>query len=50
MAAAASRTRRISSRWSFDPFAWLKDVLSRIAVHRITRLTELLPHIGFRPG
>ena len=31
-------------RVSVDPFAWLKDVLSRIAVHPITRLTELLPH------
>jgi transposase len=31
-------------RASVDPFAWLKDVLSRIAAHPITRLTELLPH------
>jgi transposase len=27
-----------------DPFTWFKDVLSRIASHPITRLTELLPH------
>src|SRR5262249_58691133 len=30
-------------RITVNPFAWLKDVLSRIAVHPITRLTELLP-------
>ena len=27
-----------------DPFRWLKDVLSRITAHPITRLPELLPH------
>lgn len=27
-----------------DPFAWFRDVLSRIAWHPITRLDELLPH------
>jgi len=27
-----------------DPFAWLKDTLSRIADHPISRLAELLPH------
>ena len=37
-------------RVSVDPFAWLKDVLSRIAVHPITRLTELLPHNWFPPS
>jgi len=31
-------------RIGVDPFAWLKDVLSRIAVHPITRIAELLPH------
>lgn len=31
-------------RAGIDPFAWLKDVLSRIASHPITRLSELLPH------
>ena len=27
-----------------DPFAWFQDVLTRIAIHPITRLAELLPH------
>jgi transposase len=27
-----------------DPFAWFRDVLSRIPAHSITRLSELLPH------
>ena len=31
-------------RVGVEPFAWLKDVLSRISDHPITRLTELLPH------
>ncbi|HEX5235045.1 MAG TPA: IS66 family transposase [Silvibacterium sp.] len=31
-------------RAGIEPFLWLKDVLSRIATHPITRLTELLPH------
>jgi transposase len=31
-------------RVGVDPFTWLKDVLSRIAAHPITRLAELLPH------
>jgi transposase len=31
-------------RIGIDPFAWLKNVLSRIATHAITRLPELLPH------
>jgi transposase len=31
-------------RAGVDPFLWLKDVLSRIATHPITRLSELLPH------
>ena len=31
-------------RVGVDPFLWLKDVLSRIATHPITRIAELLPH------
>jgi transposase len=31
-------------RAAIDPFIWLKDVLSRIAAHPITRLADLLPH------
>jgi hypothetical protein len=31
-------------RVGVDPFAWLKNVLSRIASSPITRLPELLPH------
>jgi transposase len=31
-------------RVGVDPFVWLKDILSRIAEHPITRLAELLPH------
>jgi transposase len=30
-------------RVGVDPFAWLRDILSRIADHPITRLAELLP-------
>jgi transposase len=31
-------------RVGVDPFAWFKDVLSRIAGHPISRLADLLPH------
>jgi transposase len=31
-------------RVGVDPFSWLKDVLSRIAMHPINRIAELLPH------
>jgi len=31
-------------RAGIEPFLWLNDVLSRIATHPISRLTELLPH------
>lgn len=32
------------ARAGAEPFAWFRDVLSRIASHSITRLAELLPH------
>ena len=31
-------------RVQVEPFAWFKDVLSRIATHPIHRIAELLPH------
>jgi transposase len=31
-------------RCRVEPFAWFRDVLSRIATHPMTRLAELLPH------
>jgi transposase len=31
-------------RSEVEPFAWFRDVLSRIPTHSITRLSELLPH------
>jgi transposase len=31
-------------RVGVDPFAWFKDILSRISSHPINRLKELLPH------
>jgi len=31
-------------RVDVEPFAWLSDVLSRIAAHPINKLAELLPH------
>lgn len=31
-------------RVGIDPFAWFKDVLSRIAHHSIAQIAELLPH------
>ena len=31
-------------RCGVEPFAWFRDVLSRIPEHSVTRLTELLPH------
>ena len=31
-------------RCGVEPFAWFRDVLSRIPEHSITRLSELLPH------
>ena len=31
-------------RAEVEPFAWFRDVLSRIAHHPMTRLAELLPH------
>jgi transposase len=31
-------------RINVDPFAWFKDVLSRLPNHPISRIAELLPH------
>jgi hypothetical protein len=31
-------------RAGVEPFAWFRDVLSRIAGHPVTALEELLPH------
>jgi transposase len=31
-------------RSRIEPFAWFRDVLSRIAVHPVNRLADLLPH------
>ena len=31
-------------RCGVEPFAWLRDVLTRIPAHSITQLSELLPH------
>ena len=31
-------------RCGVEPFAWFRDVLSRIAMHPLHRLAELLPH------
>ena len=31
-------------RVKVDPFAWFKDILTRIPSHSITRIAELLPH------
>jgi hypothetical protein len=37
-------------RAGVDPFTWLKDVLSRIAAHPITRPAKLLRHNWVTPG
>ena len=31
-------------RCGVEPFAWFRDVLTRIATHSLNRLAELLPH------
>jgi hypothetical protein len=43
--AAILRSFTVScQRAGVEPFAWFKDVLSRIATHPINRIAELLPH------
>ena len=43
--AAVSRSFIAScKRCDVEPFAWFRDVLSRIPAHSISRLSELLPH------
>ena len=34
----------VCKRNAVEPFAWFRDVLSRIATHPVHRLAELLPH------
>jgi hypothetical protein len=36
-------------RCSIEPFAWFRDVLSRMPAHSITRLSELLPQNWQQP-
>ena len=43
-AAVLQRLISTCKRSGVAPFAWLRDVLSRISQRRITRLSELLPH------
>jgi transposase len=31
-------------RCGVEPFAWFRDVLSRLPAHSVNRLNELLPH------
>ena len=31
-------------RNGIEPFAWFRDVLSRIGAHPVNRISELLPH------
>ena len=41
----------ICQRHAIEPFAWFRDVLSRIATHPVNRLVELLPsHITGSPS
>jgi hypothetical protein len=43
--AAVLRTFIASCKWcGIEPFAWFRDVLSRIPAHSIKGLSELLPH------
>ncbi len=35
---------QLAQQAGVEPFAWFKDVLSRIGSHPINRIAELLPH------
>ena len=36
--------RSHSPKYAHDPYAYLKDVLTRLPTHKASRIEELLPH------